>query len=102
MYKVYLFLEADYSYQNKREKDKLTLVQDLPGVRHYARNCGLPLLESLGFILWCFVCDRIYVRKAVLVPQQKMFSLPYIQMFLSLLFQYCLYPVTLYQTHSWV
>lgn len=31
------------------------------------------IVGGLGFILCCFVCDRIYVRKAVFVPQQKMF-----------------------------
>lgn len=59
----------------EREKERLTLVQDLPGVRHHARNCGLPLLESLRF---CFVLCVIEYRseKQYLFHSQKRFCFP--------------------------
>lgn len=100
MYKVYLFLEADYSYQNKKEREGQ--INTCSGPARCQALCQELWPAIIGELRCCFVCDRIYVRKAVLVPQQKMFLLPYIKMFLSLLFQYCLYPVTLYQTDSWV
>lgn len=38
----------------EREKERLTLVHDLPGVRHHARDRDLPLLETLGFCFFLF------------------------------------------------
>lgn len=43
----------------QEREERLTLVEDVPGVRHHARNCGLPLPESLGFCFVLFCYDRI-------------------------------------------